>query len=165
MLRERQNDLFRNYIAVDNVKSNIPTCLDSSCISSKICLKCNKSYRIKDFSFNVRTGENQICKKCDNYTKNNDVYAYHAILRNVRRDERKRHSISSIAFMIQDNDIKVIIDHIWHRHSILSQDNDLKNLRYAWCKLCIFVCFAAFLISGYHDGIEMLSGHHGIVFV
>lgn len=129
MLRERQNDLFRNYIAGDNVKNNSPKSNDSSCISTKICLKCNKSYRIKYFSFNVRTGENQICKKCDKYIKNNDIYAYRAILRNVRRDERKHCSVSSIAFMIQDNDIKVIIDHIWHRRSILSQDNDLKNLR------------------------------------
>lgn len=129
ILRKRQNDLFKNYIIDDSGREHPSKAISSSCITTKVCPKCNKNHPVKDFAFNVRTGESRICRKCDKYYKNSDVFAYRAILRNIRRDERKRNSISSTAFIMQDDDVKTIIDHIWHRHSILSQENDLKVLR------------------------------------
>lgn len=47
----------------------------------------------------------------------------------MQRDERKRNAISSCAFIVQDEDVRVIMDQIWHGHSVLSQNNDLKVLR------------------------------------
>lgn len=51
------------------------------------------------------------------------------MLRSIRRDERRRGALSSYAFIIQENDIKYIVENIWHGHSILSQCEVRSDLR------------------------------------
>lgn len=52
------------------------------------------------------------------------------MLRSIRRDERKRGALLSYAFIVQEEDIKELIENIWHGHSILSQCPIRKELRY-----------------------------------
>ena len=58
-----------------------------------------------------------------------DISIYRAILRSIRREERKLGAIASYAFIIQENDIKYIVENIWHGHSVLSQCNQRTELR------------------------------------
>lgn len=58
-----------------------------------------------------------------------DNSLYRAILRAIQRDEKKRKTLASYAFIIQEDDVRFIIDKIWHGHSILSKCNDLAHLR------------------------------------
>lgn len=51
------------------------------------------------------------------------------MLRTIRRDEKKNNAISSYAFIVQEEDVREIIETIWHGHSILSQCNERKTLR------------------------------------
>ncbi len=58
-----------------------------------------------------------------------DDSIYRSILRAIRRDEQVRGGKSSYAFIIQDEDIREIVENIWHGHSILSQCDIRKQLR------------------------------------
>lgn len=59
-----------------------------------------------------------------------DVTLYRAILRAIQRDERKRKALASFAFIVQEEDIREIVEMIWHGHSILSQCDTRKEIRY-----------------------------------
>lgn len=59
-------------------------------------------------------------------TENN---VYQSILRCIQRDERKRKCASSFAFVIQQDDVRHLIDKIWHGHSALSKSENLNELR------------------------------------
>lgn len=95
-----------------------------------MCSKCKAIRSLNEFDLNSRDGESVICRICkDLLVPSVDITIYQQILRAIRRDERKRNAISSCAFIIQDEDARVIIDQIWHGHSALSQNEDLKILR------------------------------------
>lgn len=59
-----------------------------------------------------------------------DATLYRSILRAVQRDERKRGALASFAFIVQEDDIREIVEIIWHGHSILSQCDTQKEIRY-----------------------------------
>lgn len=95
-----------------------------------MCTKCKAIRSLNDFDLNSRTGESRICRMCnDLLVPSVDITIYRNILRSMQRDERNRNAISSCAFIVQDEDVRVIMDQIWHGHSVLSQNNDIKTLR------------------------------------
>lgn len=51
------------------------------------------------------------------------------MLNTIRREEHKRNALSSCAFVMQPEDIREIVETIWHGHSVLSQCNDRDELR------------------------------------
>lgn len=51
------------------------------------------------------------------------------MLRQIRRDERRRSAMGSYAFIAQENDIRVLIDQVWLNRSILSNVNVHTELR------------------------------------
>lgn len=54
---------------------------------------------------------------------------YTAILRSVQREERKKKCNGSFAFIMQVDDVRHIVEQIWHGHSVLSKCDDLSKLR------------------------------------
>lgn len=64
-----------------------------------------------------------------------DFTIYRTMLRAIRRDERRRNALASFAFIAQENDIRELIDTIWHGHSLLSQNSIHTELRY-YRKFC-----------------------------
>lgn len=54
---------------------------------------------------------------------------YQSILRCIQRDERKRKCTTSFAFVMQLDDIRLMVDQIWHCHSALSKSEILQDLR------------------------------------
>ncbi|XP_067618057.1 IQ motif and ubiquitin-like domain-containing protein [Eurosta solidaginis] len=94
---------------------------------------CEVCKEVKPYSqFALRTRQNNVdtCKRCY-YLKiaSTDNKTYAAILRSIQRDERKRRCNASFAFVLQMDDIRYLIDQIWHSHSILSKNAVLSNLR------------------------------------
>lgn len=51
------------------------------------------------------------------------------MLKSIQREERKKGTLSSHAFILQEEDIRFIVDKIWHGHSILSKKSEINNLR------------------------------------
>ena len=62
-------------------------------------------------------------------TSSTDLVIYTAILRAIQRNERRKRCNGSFAFIIQVDDIRYLIDKIWHGHSILSKVDDISVLR------------------------------------
>ena len=82
------------------------------------------------FVTHSRQKEYEICKKCSSLkSSKTDLSVYRAILRGIHREEKRRGALASFAFIISENDIKYIIEHIWHGHSILSQCSITSDLR------------------------------------
>lgn len=72
-----------------------------------------------------------------------DVGMYRAMLRSIQRNERTLGALSSYAFIVQEEDIREIIETIWHGHSILSQYNirtDLKYFNYIFFNIFFLKC-------------------------
>ncbi|KAG4075901.1 hypothetical protein HA402_003727 [Bradysia odoriphaga] len=100
-------------------------------VDRKMCRKCKMVKTIDDFQLYVRQNELDICKACNMMKKVSSIddSIYRSILRAIRRDEQLRCAKSSYAFIIQEEDVREIIENIWHGHSILSQCDVRKQLR------------------------------------
>lgn len=59
-----------------------------------------------------------------------DITIYRSMLRSIRREERKYAALCSYAFIVQEEDIREIVESIWHGHSILSQYDIRCELKY-----------------------------------
>ncbi|XP_058467871.1 IQ and ubiquitin-like domain-containing protein [Malaya genurostris] len=124
LLRERQLKLFMDIIIGDT--KNAPT----EKPDTRLCKKCNKVRQTSKFPLDTRQTSASICNRCAGLQGPPvDIAVYRSILRSIRREEKKRGSISSFAFIIQDNDIKHIVENIWHGHSAISNETNQSELR------------------------------------
>jgi IQ and ubiquitin-like domain-containing protein len=96
----------------------------------KLCEKCKVVRPQDEFSLHTRQNIANICRLCNDLTSTSmDNTIYRSILRAIRRDERKRGALVSYAFIIQETDVKHIVENIWHGHSVLSQCSVKYDLR------------------------------------
>ncbi|XP_017472580.1 PREDICTED: IQ and ubiquitin-like domain-containing protein, partial [Rhagoletis zephyria] len=123
VLHKRQNILWMELIKFSKDK---PKDLGEK----RMCEVCKEVKPFNQFALRTRQNNVDTCKRCY-YMKlaSTDNKTYAAILRAIQRDERKRRSNASFAFVLQMDDIRYIIDQIWHSHSILSKNAVLSNLR------------------------------------
>lgn len=121
VLHQRQLTVFMCVIQEDDQKRTKKSI-------TKVCEKCKSVLPMKKFVMHSKHKTYDLCQTCAGLqSSKTDLSVYRAILRVIQRDERKRGALSSIAFIIQETDIKNIIENIWHGMSILSQCTD--NLR------------------------------------
>ncbi|ETN62722.1 hypothetical protein AND_005579 [Anopheles darlingi] len=121
-LRKRQLALLAEIIRSEPGKAREKT-------ARKLCRKCKKLRPTNAFTVHTRQKSADICETCTSLLGSTvDIAVYRSILRAVRRDERKRGSLASYAFIIQENDIKHIVERIWHGHSVISNDSDRADL-------------------------------------
>lgn len=97
------------------------------------CKECGQVKTNKDFPLHSCTTDMEICTSCTwgNSANNTciEMMFYTYILRAIRREERRRRCWSSLAFVLQDNDIYYIVEKIWHSRSAISEVFDLSDLR------------------------------------
>ncbi|XP_050088317.1 IQ and ubiquitin-like domain-containing protein [Anopheles aquasalis] len=121
-LRKRQLALLAEIIRSEPGKAREKT-------ARKLCRKCKKLRPTNAFTVHTRQKSADICETCTSLLGSTvDIAVYRSILRAVRRDERKRGSLASYAFIIQENDVKHIVERIWHGHSVISNDSDRADL-------------------------------------
>ncbi|XP_037960670.1 IQ and ubiquitin-like domain-containing protein [Teleopsis dalmanni] len=122
-LHRRLNFLFKELIRTysDPKTEEIP---------KHLCEVCSKVKPLSKFSLSVRKEQVTSCEKCQsvNLAGRNTMF-FKAVLRAMHRDEKLRHTPGSLAFIMQIDDIRYIIEKIWHGRSILSLNNDLRILR------------------------------------
>ncbi|XP_033165764.1 IQ and ubiquitin-like domain-containing protein [Drosophila mauritiana] len=123
ILRKRQTMLFFDLIKFQKgePKQRIP---------SRMCIVCKKVKTYAEFAIRTRQSHVDTCKHCY-YLKliATENTVYQSILRCIHRDERKRKCTTSFAFVMQPDDVRHIIDKIWHGHSALSKTENLSELR------------------------------------
>uniref|UniRef100_A0A1B0DCE1 Uncharacterized protein n=1 Tax=Phlebotomus papatasi TaxID=29031 RepID=A0A1B0DCE1_PHLPP len=97
---------------------------------TRMCIKCKNVRPLVDFTLHTRQKVVAICQTCSNLKLSAiDKSIYKAILRSIRRDERQRRALASYAFIIQEDDIRFLVENIWHGHSALSQNDNRMELR------------------------------------
>ncbi|XP_075147763.1 IQ motif and ubiquitin-like domain-containing protein [Haematobia irritans] len=123
ILRKRQNILFLELIKFDREPKPHKQ-------GNRMCWVCKQVKPYSQFAIRTRQFQVDTCKKCY-YLKvaSTENVVYTGILRSIQRDERKKHCSSSCAFIMQVDDIRHIVDQIWHGHSVLSKCNNLARLR------------------------------------
>ncbi|XP_059620118.1 IQ and ubiquitin-like domain-containing protein [Phlebotomus argentipes] len=95
-----------------------------------MCIKCKNVRPLADFTLHTRQKVVAICQTCSNLKLSAiDKSIYKAILRSIRRDERQRGALASYAFIIQEDDVRFLVENIWHGHSVLSQNDNRMELR------------------------------------
>ncbi|XP_066155191.1 IQ motif and ubiquitin-like domain-containing protein isoform X2 [Euwallacea fornicatus] len=97
------------------------------------CRSCQRLKPVESFTIHARLEKIQTCTTCKWLDKAEepwiDLSPYKFILRQIRNYETLHHGKSSIAFILQNRDIHFILTVIWHGHSVLSECNDIYQLR------------------------------------
>ncbi|KAM7362629.1 IQ motif and ubiquitin-like domain-containing protein isoform 2-T2 [Cochliomyia hominivorax] len=123
VLRKRQNILFVELIKYEREAKPHKQ-------GNRMCTVCKQVKPYSQFAIRTRQYQVDTCKKCY-YLKeaSTENLVYTAILRSVQREERKKKCSGSFAFIMQVDDIRHIVEQIWHGHSILSKCENLNKLR------------------------------------
>lgn len=130
-LRQREIVLFLEFIQTMGTTGELQQSkIDGVDATRLLCKQCKSVKNIADFELHTRQAGVNVCLTCTLLkVPPVDVSLYRAILRSIQRDERKRASLASYAFIVQEEDIREIVEVIWHGHSILSQCDIRKELQ------------------------------------
>ncbi|KAJ9595629.1 hypothetical protein L9F63_013181 [Diploptera punctata] len=95
-----------------------------------LCRRCQTLKPANDFA--VLQNKIDTCKSCswlDDIARTRiDFQPIRHIIRSLRKDERTRKCLSSLAFIMQDKDFYYLIMNIWHCQSPISEERDIKRL-------------------------------------
>ncbi|XP_043491784.1 IQ and ubiquitin-like domain-containing protein [Polistes fuscatus] len=97
------------------------------------CRGCRRILPYHRFSPHSGLKKLTICTSCTTLRErsyrhvNYDPYIF--ILNHLRAEEKRKRCFSALAFMMQPRDVYHLINNIWHRHSAISKQNDIHQLR------------------------------------
>lgn len=101
----------------------------------EFCHSCSKF--LPRSSFNMSAGsaslaQCQACRRLDNDARTRlDLSLYKSLLDSIKAEEEARNNLASPAFILQESDIRFIVENIWNSRSVLSGLGDLFDLRLA----------------------------------
>ncbi|PVD24356.1 hypothetical protein C0Q70_14837, partial [Pomacea canaliculata] len=137
-LRKRIATLFMQYIKTPTFNPEAANLLkvpqDPTVFRKNIyfCPSCNKYMPSTEFSLtgNTRTvGKCRTCQQIDNEARTRQESSqYRRMLRTLRRSEDAYQDGSHIAFLLQENDLRYLVENIWNGQSILSAWSDLHDM-------------------------------------
>eukprot|EP00111_Clytia_hemisphaerica_P006283 TCONS_00018189-protein len=137
-LRQRINTLFIQYCKTPMFNPEIARLLKVPQDVNKLrkdiyfCPSCNKYLPATEFPLASNSKITGRCKKCcalDNNSRlRHDFTKIRFILQNLRQTEEAFNDNSKIAFIIQDADLRYLIENIWNSQSALSGVEDLYEL-------------------------------------
>ncbi|EDO49624.1 predicted protein, partial [Nematostella vectensis] len=96
------------------------------------CPSCNRYLPSTEFKLSSNSSVVGRCRKClklDNDARlRQDLSLYRAMLKDLRRSEENIDDGSRIAFLLQEPDLRYLVENIWNSQSILSAHDDLFDL-------------------------------------
>jgi hypothetical protein len=104
-------------------------------LDTEYCPACSKF--LPRASFNMSAGsaslaQCQACRRLDNDARTRlDLSLYKSLLDSIKSEEEARGNLASPAFILQESDIRYIVENIWNSRSVLSGLGDLFDLRLA----------------------------------
>ncbi|XP_069101065.1 IQ motif and ubiquitin-like domain-containing protein [Argopecten irradians] len=179
-LRKRISTLFLQYIKTPTFNPEAAKLLkvpqDPSSLRKNIyfCPSCNQYLPSTDFalSSNSRTvGKCRKCAKIDNDARTRqDISTYQYMLKVLRKTEEMYGDDSKIAFLLQEQDLRYLVEKIWNSQSILSAWEDLYDLVLVrWDKHQEWSPWNCILLtkdeSSAHDKLVNLEEGYGSVFI
>lgn len=137
-LRQRISTLFLQYCKTPTFNPDVARLLkvptDSSTLRKDVyfCPSCNSYLPSTEFPLASNSRIVGRCKKCSKLDNNarlrHDFTKIRNILQHLRRSEEDQNDGSKIAFIIQDADLRYLIEKIWNSQSALSGVDDLYDL-------------------------------------
>ncbi|GLV40975.1 uncharacterized protein CBL_04499 [Carabus blaptoides fortunei] len=138
MLRKRSQALLLKHYQIPDCNEGVTRRLDKLREKAMdhdliFCPRCLQFKLHKEYPLNYGSNKFRTCITCTWLDRTAepwiDIAPYRLILRAIRKDEKKRNSPSSIAFIVQERDINYIVERIWHGQSIVSECKVLEKLR------------------------------------
>ncbi|XP_071961222.1 IQ motif and ubiquitin-like domain-containing protein [Antedon mediterranea] len=137
-LRKRISTLFLQYIKTPTFNPEAARLLkvpqDPSTLRKNIyfCTSCNSYLPSTEFLLSSNSkivGKCRRCKKIDNDGRlRQDFSNYHFMLKSLRKAEEAIGDGSRIPFLLQETDLRYLVENIWNSQSTLSAWNDLFDL-------------------------------------
>ncbi|OCT89049.1 IQ and ubiquitin-like domain-containing protein [Xenopus laevis] len=137
-LRKRISTLFLQYIKIPTFNPEVARLLkvpeDPSALRKNIyfCPSCKNYLPSTEFSLSsiARTvGRCRKCSKLDNEARDREEFSkYKTLLKQLKQSEAEYGDGSRIAFLLQQQDLKYLVENIWAAHSVLSACDDLNDL-------------------------------------
>lgn len=137
-LRKRIGTLFLQYIKTPlfNPESakfiKVPP--EPAKLSGEIyfCISCGSYLQSSQFLLNLNAnnpGSCKACKKKDNEGRNRlDDSSYRHMLKVLRMNEERYNDNSTVAFLLQESDMRYLVEKVWDSESIISNTHDLYDL-------------------------------------
>lgn len=179
-LRKRISTLFLQYIKTPTFNPEAAHLLkvpqDPSTLRKNIyfCSSCESYLPSTEFylSSNSRTpGRCRNCVKIDNDARLRlDLSHYRRMLKALRRTEEEHQDNSQIAFLMQEGDLRYLVENVWSGQSILSAWQDLYDLTLArWDKHTQWSPWNCILLTQdeakSHEKLVSLDEGYGEVFI
>ena len=99
------------------------------------CQSCSQFKPRKCFNMSAGSAslaQCQACRRLDNDARTRlDLSLYKSLLDSIKAEEEARNNLASPAFILQESDIRYIVENIWSSRSVLSGLGDLFDLRLA----------------------------------
>ncbi|XP_030621203.1 IQ and ubiquitin-like domain-containing protein [Chanos chanos] len=179
-LRERISTLFLQYIKTPifnpEVSKHLRVSQDPSQLRQKMyfCRACRKSRPSTDFALNVNTrvvGRCRVCTETDNQARQREDFSqYKTILKRLRKTEEQLNPDAKIIHLLQEQDLKYLVDLIWEAQSALSAWDDLHDLvMVRWDRFCQWSPWNCILLTqdeaALHFKTENIEQAYGLMFV
>ncbi|XP_050413811.2 IQ and ubiquitin-like domain-containing protein [Patella vulgata] len=179
-LRKRISTLFLQYIKTPTFNPEASKLLkvpqDPSTLRKNIyfCPSCNNYLPSTEFplsSNSTNVGKCRRCNKIDNDARvRQDFSHYRYMLKSLRRAEETYNDGSEIAFLLQETDLRYLVENIWNGQSVLSAWEDLYDLvMIRWNKHEEWSPWNCILLTkdeaSAHDKLSALEEGYGQVFI
>ncbi|KAK3558406.1 hypothetical protein QTP86_018012 [Hemibagrus guttatus] len=105
------------------------------------CRGCNKFLPSSEFSLMVNTRMVGLCHRCkelDNESRHReDISYYKTVLKHLRKDESELKPDAKIPYLLQEQDLRYLVDVVWGARCALSGCNNLNDLLMVrWDRCC-----------------------------
>jgi hypothetical protein len=138
-LRQRIATLFFQYCRTPlfnpEAAKHIRVPQDPTSLRSNVyyCRSCCQYLPSTDFELSTNSRVVGHCRRCDaldnEARSRDDLTIYRAMLRQLRKTEEAKKDGSHVIFLIQECDIRYLVETIWRGQSALSGESDLTELR------------------------------------
>ncbi|XP_017340179.1 IQ and ubiquitin-like domain-containing protein isoform X1 [Ictalurus punctatus] len=179
-LRKRIVTLFLQYIKNPTfnpqVSKLLPAQQDPEQLRKNVhlCRGCSNFLPRSEFSLtlNARTvGLCRHCKELDNEARHReDFFYYKTILKRLRKDESEVNPDAKIPYLLQQQDLRYLVDVVWGAQSALSAWNNLHDLLMVrWDRYCEWSPWNCILLTkdeaAAHLKVENIEKTYGTVFI
>ncbi|XP_078076272.1 IQ motif and ubiquitin-like domain-containing protein isoform X2 [Mustelus asterias] len=137
-LRQRISTLFLQYIKTPTFNPEVARFLqvpqDPMQLRKNIyfCSSCGSYLPSTEFPLSLTSQALRICRQCfklnNEARRREEATMYKMILKRLRKTEANFEDGSQLAFLLQEQDLKHLVDSIWGTQSALSASNNLKDL-------------------------------------
>ncbi|XP_041072079.1 IQ and ubiquitin-like domain-containing protein isoform X1 [Carcharodon carcharias] len=137
-LRQRISTLFLQYIKTPTFNPEVARFLkvpqDPMQLRKNVyfCLSCGSYLPSTEFPLSLTSQTLRMCRQCfklnNEARRREEVTMYKLMLKRLRKTEANFEDGSQLAFLLQEQDMKHLVDSIWGTQSALSASNSLKDL-------------------------------------